>query len=214
MTGQILDILLSPLFALYLAMTAVVCLTPGPNVMLVVSLGLRQGRTAVAQGVTGIVTASCVYLLVSALGLVAAFRASATAFAVVRYVGAAYLVYVGLRLLLGALRRSLDVAVPAPPRARAAFWQGVVTHLSNPKAMLFWSALLPQFIDPARSVTLQIVLLGAVGITIDAIVQLGYGWVAAAASHASPSGRFQRWVNLAAGVLLTATGVLLASQGA
>jgi homoserine/homoserine lactone efflux protein len=201
---------------LYLAATLLICLSPGPNVLLMISFGLRDGRPSVLRAVAGVVTASLLFLVVSALGVAAALHASTTLFAAVRYAGAAYLVYLGGRLLIAAARAA-DVppaadAVTAPPhRARSnAYWQGLVTHLSNPKAILFWSALLPQFLDTGRAVAPQIVFLGLLGIAMDAVVLTGYGLAAAAARHYAPTQAFTRWIDAAAGSFFVLTGALLA----
>jgi homoserine/homoserine lactone efflux protein len=207
---------------LYLAATLLMCLSPGPNVLLMISLGLRDGRRAVLPAVGGIVAASLLFLTVSALGVAAALAASATLFAVVRYAGAAYLVYVGVQLVLAGLRlRSAGSAAttvrPAPaddasaPSHRGRFgWQGFVTHLSNPKAVVFWTALLPQFIDPSRAFAPQVVALGGIGIAMDAAVLAGYGFAAAATRHYAPTARFTRGIDVAAGAFFVLTGVLLA----
>jgi threonine/homoserine/homoserine lactone efflux protein len=201
---------------LYLAATLLICLSPGPNVLLMISFGLRDGRPSVLRAVAGVVTASLLFLVVSALGVAAALHASTTLFAAVRYAGAAYLVYLGARLLIAAARAA-DVppaadAVTAPPhRGRtSAYWQGLVTHLSNPKAILFWSALLPQFLDTGRAVAPQIVFLGLLGIAMDAVVLTGYGLAAAAARHYAPTQAFTRWIDAAAGSFFVLTGALLA----
>jgi homoserine/homoserine lactone efflux protein len=194
---------------LYAAATLLICLSPGPNVLLMISLGLRSGSPAVLRGVAGVLSASLVYLAVAALGLVAALTASRLAFTVVRYLGAAYLVYIGLALVVGSLRSGSQAAVE-PPRPGRAFWQGFITHLSNPKAVLFWTALLPQFLDPRAALAPQILLLGLLAMLMDAIVLSGYGLSAAAARHRLPSSRFAHWMNLVAGVFFTVTGTLLA----
>jgi homoserine/homoserine lactone efflux protein len=211
---------------LYLAATLLICLAPGPNVLLMISIGLRHGRASALRAVAGVVTASLVFLVVSALGIAAALHASATLFAVVRYAGAAYLVYVGVRLLIAAARATpasgtrvaassepptrLESRYCSAPPAAGAYWQGFLTHISNPKAILFWSALLPQFLDPARPVAPQIVLLGLLGIGIDAFVLAGYGLAAAAVRRFAPGRSFTRGVDAVAGGFFLLTGALLA----
>jgi homoserine/homoserine lactone efflux protein len=207
---------------LYLVATLLICLSPGPNVLLMISLGLRDGRSAILPAVAGIVAASLLFLTVSALGVAAALAASATLFAIVRYAGAAYLVYVGAQLLVAGLRATGSGSMPAaavsasaPATAaahgrRRVVWQAFVTHLSNPKAVVFWTALLPQFIDPARAYAPQVVVLGGLGIAMDAAVLAGYGLAAAATRHYAPTAKFTRWIDLAAGAFFVLTGVLLA----
>ncbi|MFO1427724.1 MAG: LysE family translocator [Steroidobacteraceae bacterium] len=213
---------------LYALATLLICLTPGPNVLLVISLGLRDGVAAALRAVGGVALASLVYLAVAALGVVAALVASSTLFAVVRYAGAAYLVYLGLRLVAEGLRTrdgrrasgggagsggnagAGGGAMADRAQASRPGWQGFLTHLSNPKAVLFWTALLPQFLDPAAPVTRQIVLLGLLGMLIDAAVLSAYAASAAAARHSLLTRTVRHWIDLAAGVFFTVAGILLA----
>ena len=95
-------------------------------------------------------------------------------------------------------------------RAVRPGWQGFLTHLSNPKAVLFWTALLPQFLDPAAPVTRQIVLLGLLGMVIDAVVLSAYAASAAAARHSLLTRSVRHWIDLAAGVFFVVAGILLA----
>lgn len=223
--------------ALYLFATFLMCLSPGPNVMLMISLGLRDGFATVLRAVAGIGVASLMFLTVSALGVAAALHASSTLFAVVRYAGAAYLVYLGVRLIVAGLKAGAaesaaegapaGAAVTSPatpdtaalqvprasdhaPSARGAFLQGLVTHLSNPKAVLYWTALLPQFIDTARPVAAQTVTLGLIGIAMDLCILAGYGLAAAGTRHLGVTARYTRWIDLAAGTFFVVAGTLLA----
>lgn len=213
--------MLPPNFELYLVATFLMCLSAGPNVLLMVSLGLRQGSAAVLRGVVGVVAASLVFLTVSALGVVAALAASPALFRAIRYAGAAYLLYIGARLLLAVLRRPralprLDAATDGAPPARTghgAYWQGFVTHISNPKAVIFWSAILPPFVAMDRPVTPQIVTLGVTGIALDALVLAGYGLFAAAARRAGSGLHAHRWLDGVAGAVFVGLGAwLLAAQ--
>lgn len=221
----------SSTLALYLFATLLMCLAPGPNVMLMISLGLRDGSATVLRGVAGIGAASLVFLTISAFGVAAALHASATLFAIVRYAGAAYLVYLGVRLLIAGLKApaacdalvatSLDGGATAngsdasaagrgATTARGAFWQGFATHLSNPKAVLYWTALLPQFVDATRPIAAQTVTLGLIGIAIDMVTLAGYGLTAAATRRLGLTQRYTRWVDVAAGAFFMVTGALLA----
>lgn len=194
---------------LYLLATLLICLSPGPNVMLMISFGLHGGRGAVWRGVAGVTTATAIFLLVAAAGLLAVLAASDTLFTLIRYAGAAYLVYLGVRLLLGSLRPAKAFPAPAS-RAGGAFWQGFVTQLSNPKAVLFWSALLPQFVDQRRPLALQVVTLGLMAVAIDVLVLGSYGLVALVTRRTLVGSRATSWLDATAGVLFTATGLLLA----
>ncbi len=206
--------------ALYLVATLLMCLSPGPNVMLMISLGLRDGSASVLRGVAGIGVASLAFLTVSAFGVAAALHASSTLFAFVRYAGAAYLVYLGVRLLVagvkaGAPTTAAQDGAPAPsPPSQATrhgpFWQGLATHLSNPKAVLYWTALLPQFVDATRPIARQTVTLGLIGIAMDLCILAGYGLAAAGTRHLGVTARYTRWIDLAAGTFFVVAGTLLA----
>ena len=195
---------------LFLAATLLMSLSPGPNVFLLVSLGLRDGAAAVLKASAGIAVASVIFLAVSALGLVAAFAASALLFRGVCYAGAAYLVYLGLRMLLGARRGPGDTAVDTVRPLPRPFLQGFVTHLANPKAVLYWSALLPQFLDLRVPLAPQVLRFGSLGIVLDVIVLSSYGLFAAAARRGAAPGGLQRAVNIAGGGFFVCAGVLLA----
>ena len=201
---------------LYSVVTLLTCLSPGPNVLLMISTGLRAGARAALTVVAGIMLASFVYLAIAAGGVIAALTASPLLFALIRYAGAAYLVYLGVRLIITALRPPAAPAVApsdapslGPPRGQF-FWQGFVTHISNPKAVLFWTAVLPQFIDTTAPVTAQVVSLGLLGMLIDAVVLAGYGLSAAAARHSLLTAAVARWLDLAAGIVFTILGAMLA----
>ena len=201
---------------LYSAVTLLTCLSPGPNVLLMISTGLRSGSRAALSVVAGIMLASFVYLAVAAGGVIAAVTASPMLFAIIRYAGAAYLVYLGLRLIVAALRPpaptagAIGTAAAQTPPQGQFFWQGFVTHISNPKAVLFWTAVLPQFIDATAPVTAQVVSLGLLGMLIDAVVLAAYGLSAAAARHSLLTAALARWLDLAAGVVFTVLGAMLA----
>lgn len=209
--------MLPPKFELYLVATLLMCLSPGPNVLLMISLGLRDGSSAVLRGVVGIVGASLIFLAVSALGVVAALKAAPALFDAIRYAGAAYLLYVGTRLLLAAARRSFapasaDVAprsTPASSTSRGAYWQGFVTHISNPKAVIFWSAILPPFLAVDRPVAPQIVVLGLTGIALDAATLAAYGLFAAAARRTLAGPRLHRTLDGLAGAAFVLIGAWL-----
>jgi homoserine/homoserine lactone efflux protein len=194
---------------LFLAATLLMSLSPGPNVFLLVSLGLRDGAAAVLKASAGIAVASLIFLAVSSLGLVAVLAASAPLFRAVCYLGAAYLIYLGVRMLLGARRGATNIVATVRPLPQP-FLQAFVTHLSNPKALLYWSALLPQFLDPHAAMASQVILLGSLGIVLDVIVLSGYGLLAAAARRGTVPGGLQRAVNVAGGAFFVCAGALLA----
>ena len=146
--------------ALFLLAGLGLLLIPGPAVLYVVTRSAAQGRRAGLASVLGIESATCVHILAAALGLSAILLTSALAFNVVKYLGAAYLILLGLRTLLSK-KKHQDVLVEPPRSLSQLFGQGFLVNLLNPKTALFFYAFLPQFVDPSRGAVVgQILLLG------------------------------------------------------
>lgn len=196
---------------LFAGMTLAVCLAPGPNVMLVIGFALKQGFAPALRAIVGISLINLLYLVLAALGLVALVVASAPLFAVLRYCGAAYLIYLGYKLLRSAWApqavEAADVSLQSSPLV-----QGLITHLGNPKGVLYWAALLPQFIDPLRPFALQVTALGGFAIAIDFAVMCAYAMVFASANRLLRSSRYFRWIETFAGAFFIASGLLLGTQ--
>ena len=132
-----------------------ILLIPGPAVLYIVTRSVAQGRRAGLASVGGIETANLVHLVAAALGLSALLMTSALAFSVVKYLGAAYLIFLGVRTLLS---RNTHLALSAPKSQRLSklFANGFLVNLLSPKAALFYYAFLPQFVDPASRYLLQL----------------------------------------------------------
>ena len=161
------------IFLLYLATWSLIAVTPGPAVMCAMAQASRYGFRSSVAGITGIQCGNLLFFIWIALGLAALLEAATSAFTVLRMVGAAYLFYLGLRIIIASFLRPSVRAAPstlAPPAQRSLFLQGLLIQLTNPKALLFVSALLPQFIEPRRPVIFQLVILGIVTILIDTVV--------------------------------------------
>ena len=157
---------------------------PGPAVLYIVSRSVEQGRRAGLVSVAGIHAATLVHLVAALVGLSAVLASSALAFAAVKYAGAAYLVWLGLRMLFSRAVES-DAPVIAPRRKGARlFREGFVVNLLNPKTALFFLALLPQFVDVGRGhVPVQIAVLGMVFIALGLVSDGCYAFAAAAAGE-------------------------------
>jgi threonine/homoserine/homoserine lactone efflux protein len=186
-------------FGLFVVAALLLLLTPGPAVLYIVTRSLEQGRRAGLVSMLGVHVGTFVHVAAAAAGVSAVLAASATAFGVVKYAGAAYLVYLGVRRLLD--RRSvLATTARRPSSLHRAFVDGVVVNVLNPKTALFFLAFLPQFADVSRgAVGLQILGLGVVfvvlGLMTDGLYALGAG-TAAQWLRARP--RFlasERWVS-------------------
>jgi homoserine/homoserine lactone efflux protein len=198
------------MFALFLGALLLVCVSPGPNVFLCISTGLQRGAMAVLQVVGGIVVASMIFLALSMAGIVGLLSRSPAVFAAVRVAGALYLIYLGVRMLW-ASREPLAFESRAQSGPHPLL-QGFTTHISNPKAILFWTALLPQFIDPQQSLAPQTLRLGVVAIAVDAAILSSYGVVAAKLRHRFLSTAFASWLDRIAGGFFVLAGAWLLTQ--
>jgi threonine/homoserine/homoserine lactone efflux protein len=199
------------LWGLFAAASVVLLLTPGPAVLYIVARSVDQGRAAGLVSVLGIHLGTIVHIAAAAVGLSALLVSSALAFAVVKYLGAAYLVWIGIRTLLA---KDPDPAAPAMPAAplRRVFRDGFVVNLFNPKTAIFFLAFLPQFVDPARgALHWQILILGltfmGLGIVSDGMFALAAG---AAGDVLRRSRRFHRFRRRFAGASFIGLGVTAA----
>ena len=145
--------------AIFIAASVALLITPGPAVLYIITRSLDQGRTAGLISVLGIQCGTLFHIAAAALGLSALLLSSTLAFNVVKYLGAAYLIYLGIRKYLEE-EPAEEIEIEVQP-LRRIFYQGMVVNLLNPKTALFFFAFLPQFVNPAAgSVSGQILLLG------------------------------------------------------
>lgn len=166
------------LFLLFLAADFALKLTPGPDMALTLTRGMTQGFRAAWLSVLGNVTAGVVQVPLVVLGLAAVFQQSEALFAAVKLMGAAYLVYLGVRALKRSTRKKEISLVATQGDARDAFVQGFMTNLLNPKVFIFFVAFLPQFTDPAAGpVWLQMLVLAMTSkiLNLGTGAALGYG---------------------------------------
>jgi threonine/homoserine/homoserine lactone efflux protein len=201
--------------ALFAAATIVLLVVPGPAVLYIVTRSVAQGRGAGLVSVLGVHTGSLVHVAFAAVGVSALLYASATAFTVVRYAGAAYLVFLGLRKLLGREGPGGEpVEAPALPRARL-YAQGVVVNVLNPKTAIFFLAFLPQFVNPVRGpVALQVVVLGTCFIALGVVSDGSYALLASAlAGRLRRTPRARRALDRSSGVMLLGLGAWAAFAG-
>ena len=204
----------SSTLVLFLAAALALLLVPGPSVLYIVARGIDQGRAAGLVSAVGVALGSLVHVVAAALGLSALLLSSALAFSVVKYAGAAYLVYLGVRTLLA--REHDDPAdAPTPRSLPRVFAQGVVVESLNPKTALFFLAFLPQFVDPDRGpVAAQILVLGgllvALGIGVDGLYALLAG---SAGRVLRRNARFLGWRRWSTGTVYIGLGVTTAFAG-
>lgn len=184
-------------------------LIPGPAVVTVISAALRGGfRVSLAVN-AGVVVGDAVFVSASALGLGALLVASQPLFLAVKWLGIAYLAYLGVRALL---TRGQAYAFDAPGAGGRAFRLGLTTQLANPKIVLFFGALLPQFVDPARPVALQFAILGATFVVVDALVFAAYGALAHRARTWLRSPRAMRVTSRISGAAMLGVAARLATE--
>jgi threonine/homoserine/homoserine lactone efflux protein len=171
-------------FALFLTTGILLNLTPGPDTAYILGRSIAQGRRAGIASALGISVGSIGHTIAAALGLSALLAASAWAFITVKFVGGAYLIYLGLRMILS---RTRALHFPAHFRNRetiGAFRQGIITNLLNPKVAFFFLAFLPQFIDPAASMKVSaFIFLGLTFVITGTIWCLILAWFASAFSE-------------------------------
>ncbi len=202
---------------LYLFMGAalVLLITPGPAVLYITARSASQGRLAGLVSVLAIETANFLQAAAAALGLSAILLSSALAFDVVKYLGAAYLIYIGVRKLLEAGNDVEGGAVKQESLSRI-YWQGFAVNILNPKTALFFLAFLPQFVDPTKgNVIGQNLLLGAVFVGMAVVTDSLYALLASSlASKLTGNRRFQTGGRYFAGLVYIGLGITTALTGA
>jgi threonine/homoserine/homoserine lactone efflux protein len=196
-------------FAVFVPATLVLLAIPGPAVLYIVATSVEGGRRSGLLSVAGIHLGSAVHIAAAVFGLSALVVSSAIAFSAVKYVGAAYLIYVGIRKLLE--RDESPVLRERPPRSgRRVFSQGVVVNVLNPKTALFFLAFMPQFVDRDRPVWTQIAVLGlcwiGLGLLSDGAYALAGGTIGGLLR------RRRRTVRYASGGIFIGLGAVAASS--
>jgi len=162
------------LFAAFLLITAVLVITPGPIVTLVIATGAREGMRAALTTVVGTTLGNALLLAAIAFGLSWGVRNAATLFEILRWIGAAYLIWLGIQ----AWRHAGETGAASLPRGHVHVWRGFAVALSNPKTIAFFTAFLPQFVDPGLPVEPQLALMCTVSVVLAAISDSG--WAVAA----------------------------------
>lgn len=199
---------------LFVTTSLLLLVTPGPAVLYIVAQSVSQGRQAGIVSAFGVGLGSLVHVIAAAVGLSALLVSSALAFSIVKYLGAAYLIYLGLRTLL-ARDDAHTVAIAEPERLARVFRQGVIVNVLNPKLALFFFAFLPQFVDPAQgSVALQSLILGGLFIVMGVFSDTVYAVTAAAIrGWLTRSRRVMRAQRYFSGLVYIGLGVTTAFSG-
>lgn len=192
----------------FLAVSVVLILIPGPSVLFIVSRAVAMGRGAAVRTALGNAVGALVLVVGVSLGLGAVLSAASLSYEVVRYAGAAYLVYLGIQ----AIRHRHELALPQQQRSVRRVWvEGFVVGVTNPKTAVFFAAVLPQFIDNARPATPQLLLLGAIFVALAAVCDSAWGLLAGTArQRLAASPRRLRGLSAGGGGVMIALGAGLA----
>ena len=199
---------------LFIGAALALLLVPGPAVLYITARSASQGRIAGLVSVLAIETANFLQAAAAALGLAAIVYSSALAFDVVKYLGAAYLIYLGISKLFFSKDKDIDEAVE-PESLWRIYWQGFVINLLNPKTALFFFAFLPQFVSPERgNVTGQSFLLGAIFVLLAIVTDSLYALLASSlAGQLKGNRRFQKGGRYFAGLVYIGLGITTALTG-
>jgi threonine/homoserine/homoserine lactone efflux protein len=164
-------VILTPRFLIFLSAALLLAVTPGPGIFYVLARSLRGGRREGVLSAAGTFLGGLVHVVAAAFGLSAILAASAIAFETVRYAGAAYLIYLGYRMIRN--RHQDAAALDLEGAARGTFVQGIMTEVLNPKTALFFLSFIPQFVSVQQGhVAEQFLMLGAISVTLNTCADL------------------------------------------
>ncbi len=188
------------------------CISPGPAVMMIIATGLKRGAGMSIFSNLGILAGNTIYFILSATSLGALLMASYEIFFYIKWIGAAYLIYLGVTTWL---EKDSVLEVPEQEQKLAGggrlFLNALALQLANPKTLLFFVALLPQFINPKESIAWQIFIMGMTSVVLEFFILLAYGSLAGKASELARQPRYARVINKLCGGLLIGAGVGLAT---
>lgn len=200
------------LYLTFLGVMAVMAITPGPANVFSIANGVQRGKAGALAGVVGMNAATLVWFAAAALGLGALVTAFPEAFRLISIAGALYVGWLGLKTLVGAFKAGSDAEAPPVRLGRSAFLDGFMVQIANPKIVLFFSAVLPPFMDVDRPAAPQLALFALATIGMDVISMSAYGLGGAALARRMSEPRFRRGFALFTGVLLLAAATLIVSR--
>lgn len=198
----------------FVAASFVILIIPGPTVMLVVGYALGEGRRAALGAVRGVLLGDLVAIIVSAVGLGAILATSATVFTILKWIGAVYLIYLGVKLWRAPVS-PLDAQMPAATSreaARVRATRAFVVTVLNPKTLAFFVAFLPQFMSAEAPVAPQVAILAASFVATAAVTNGGYALLAGGVRQRLRDVRLLRWINRLGGGFMIGAGVITAAM--
>ncbi|MFN3209851.1 MAG: LysE family translocator [Roseovarius sp.] len=199
------------LWLTFVAASTALLLIPGPTVLLVLSYALSQGRRIAVASATGVALGDFVAMTASLLGLGALVLASATLFTVLKWVGAAYLVYLGIKLLRSAPSAGLDQVATGPKPASGVFWHAAAVTALNPKSIAFFIAFVPQFVSIDRALAPQFAILIATFVGLAWLNALAFALLADRLRQTIGRPSVITWLTRGGGAALVGMGVMTAA---
>lgn len=200
-------------YAAFLAVMAVMAVTPGPANLFAIATGMEKGRRAALAGVAGMNAASLCWFAAAALGLSALIAAFPAVFKLLTWLGAVYVAWLGVKSIRAAMKGEGGPTHAIVRPGRSAFRDGFAVQIANPKILLFFTAVLPPFIDVHRPAAPQLVLFACATIAMDVTSMSAYGVGGAALSARMTEPRFARGFSLFVGLLLILAAGLILSRG-
>lgn len=200
------------LYAAYLGIMAVMAVTPGPANIFAVATGMEKGKAAALTAVLGMNTATLVWFGAAALGLGALVMAFPQVFRIIAVLGALYVAWLGIKALRGAFATAAEPAHIEVKRGRSALIDGFMVQIANPKAILFFTAVLPPFLDINRPLAPQLALFAVTTVAMDGLSMSGYGLGGAALARQMTAPRFRKGFGIVVGCLLLLAAVLIVSR--
>ncbi|MEI6438745.1 MAG: LysE family translocator [Alphaproteobacteria bacterium] len=197
-------------YVTFLGVMAVMAITPGPANVFAIATGAQRGKAAALLGMVGMNTASLVWFAGAALGLGTLVMAFPKAFHLIALAGAAYVAWLGIKSITSSFKPADPQALARQPTGRPAFVDGFAVQISNPKAVLFFTAVLPPFLAPHRPLPAQLAAFAVATIGFDVISMSAYGLGGAALAEKMNEPRFRRGFQIGVGVLLIAAATLMA----
>jgi homoserine/homoserine lactone efflux protein len=195
----------------YFLATIILSVTPGPGVFSSISSGLHHGFRLGMWNAVGMQIGSLIWVSIVALGLGAILIASEAVFTAVKWIGVVYLIYLGVVTWRARPRTFVEEADDNARTPREVFTRGFLVNITNPKGIIFFAAIFPQFIDVARPLAMQYVILALTTFIVDLVLMMGYTALAAKVFAVMRDERHLKWVNRTLGGTFVAAGVALAS---
>ncbi len=196
----------------YLLTEIVLIITPGPNVFLVSTQGMKYGVKSGGFGSLGVASGSLIYFIFTVLGLNAFILKSGNLFEYIKIAGAAYLSVTGIIMIYKSYKisRQTKVSLISNQKNMKSFFQGFIMQTANPKTIIFFAALLPQFIDSTKNTGLQFIIFGLTTIILESFLLIGYSWLGAKGKYLAEQNRsFIKWQDRISGLVLISLGANL-----